>query len=181
MNKKIAVSACIATLTLVGCSHTAPRYGLSPENQITLKTLKTSKRVAVGPFTSSEPGKQSIVCRAAGPVEAPDGKTFDAYLREALINELRIADVLDEKSSVVIKGYLEHIDFNSNIGAGKWIIRLTMTAPGTQPFTIENTYGFSTNFIADQACAQVAQALLPATQDLYQKLFAQPQFQSLLR
>lgn len=181
MNKKTIVSACVVALTLMACSHTAPRYGLSPENQVALKTLKGSKRVAVGPFTSNEPGKQSIICRAAGPVEAPDGKTFDAYLREALINELRIADVLDEKSSVVIKGHLEHIDFNSNIGAGQWMMRLTMSAPGATPFTVENTYSFSTNFIADQACAQVAQALLPATQDLYHKLFAQPQFQSLLR
>ena len=182
MKIAIRVLLCCCVVMMVGCSHVAPRYGLSADNIENLKSLKagTSKRIAVGPYTTYEPGKQSILCRAAGPVEAPDGKTFETYLRDALISELRIAEVFDEKSPTVLQGHLEHIDFNSNIGSGNWTIRVKFTAPGVEPFTVQHTYPFSTNFVADIACGQVAQALMPATQDFHRSVFGNPGFRRLL-
>jgi len=182
MKTAIRVLLSLSALLIVGCSHVAPRYGVSVdklEDLINLRTI-TSKRIAVAPFTSNEPGKQSIMCRAAGPVEPPDGKSFENYLRDALISELRIAEVFDEKSPSVLQGHLEHIDFGSNIGAGNWTIRLRFSSSGTAPFTVQHTYPFSTNFMGDRACGQVAQALLPATQDFYRSVFKHPEFKRIL-
>lgn len=175
---RIAMTLSTAALLVSGCTHNIPRYGLSADNVSTLQRMKSSSsnKLATATFTSFEPGKNSIVCRAAGPVEVPDGKTYETYIRDALISELKIADMHSENSGTVINGHLEFIDFSSNIGAGNWIIKMKFWGQGSTPFLVENTYPFSTNFIADIACGQVAQAFVPATQDFIKKLVNDPQF-----
>ncbi len=182
MKTTMRVLLSLYALLIVGCSHVAPRYGVSVDQLEDLISLRTSasKRIAVAPFTSYEPGKQSIMCRGAGPVEPPDGKSFEAYLRDALISELKVAEVFDEKSPSVLQGRLEHIDFSSNIGAANWTIRLSFSSSGTEPFTVQHTYPFSTNFIGDIACGQVARALMPATQTFYRSVFNHPGFKRIL-
>lgn len=173
---------CCIVLVVSGCSHVVPRYGLSANNIQDLKSMRSpaSKPIAVNDFSSREPGKSSIMCRAAGPVETPDGKPFEAYLRDALVSELQIAELYDAKSPILVRGVLDHIDFSSHIGDGYWTIRMTFEVPPAAPFTVENRYTFSTAFIADRACAQVAQALLPATQDFYKAVFARPEFRRIV-
>jgi hypothetical protein len=177
---KIALSISALLLTSA-CTHTSQRYGLSAENVAALQQLKqsTGASLQVAPFTTFSPGLNSILCRAAGPVETPDQRPFEAYLREALVSELKISGLFNEKSETILNGHLEHIDFSSNIGAGNWTIRMRFNKANETPFTIENTYGFSTNFIADIACSQVAQALNAATQDFLKKTFEHPSFKAL--
>jgi hypothetical protein len=182
MKTSIRVLLSVSVLLIAGCAHVAPQYGVSEDNLELMKSLRTSasKRIAVAPFTSQEPNKQSIMCRGAGPVEASDGKTFEAYLRDALITELKFAELFDEKSPSVLRGHLEHIDFNSNIGAGNWTMKVSFSSPGTEPFTVQHTYPFSTNFVGGIACGQVATALVPATQSFYRAVFNHPGFRRLL-
>lgn len=52
---------------------------------------------------------------------------------------------------------------------------------GGAAFTVERVHSFSTNFIADIACEQVAQALGPATQDFLKKSFADPSFREIFQ
>lgn len=174
-------TAVAAILLTAACAHTSQRYGLSAENVATLQQIKqtTDTTVQVANFTSFQPGLNSIVCRAAGPVEPPDQRSFESYLREALVSELKISNLYDEKSATVLQGHLEHIDFSSNIGAGNWTIRVRFSTEKSAPFTVENVYSFSTNFIAEIACGQVAQALNAATQDFLKKTVAQPSFRAL--
>jgi len=182
LGNTVKTTAAIALVMLIsGCTHTSQRYGLSAENVAALQQLKqgTNAALQVAPFTSFNPGLNSIMCRAAGPVEPPDKRPFEVYLRDALISELKISGLFNEKSEVVLQGHLEHIDFSSNIGAGNWTIRMRLNKAGETPFTVENTYPFSTNFIADIACSQVAQALNAATQDFLKKTFEHPSFRNL--
>lgn len=177
---KIAISVTLILLT-TACAHTSQRYGLSAENVAMLQQLKQSSdaTLQVARFTTFSPGLNSILCRAAGPVEPPDQRPFEIYIRDALISELKISGIFSEKSDSVLHGHLEHIDFSSNIGAGSWTIRMRFNKANEAPFTVENVYPFSTNFIADIACSQVAQALNAATQDFLKKTFEHPSFKAM--
>jgi hypothetical protein len=161
------------------CAHTSPRYAPSANNQERLRQMSANLTTKVGTnkFTAVEPGKTSILCRAAGPIQAPDGKAFEDYLQESFVNELKMSGIYSESTPLKLSGNLDSIDFSSNIGAGKWAIRMTFSGENISPFTVENTYQFSTNFVADIACEQVAQALPAATQDFIAKVIEHPEFQ----
>jgi hypothetical protein len=171
----------LAVLLLGACAHTSQRYSSSAENVVSLQEIRKSsdRTIQLAPFTAAQPGLKEIMCRAAGPIQAPDQKAYEVFLRDAMMAELSLAGLVSEKSATVLDGYLEHIDFSSAIGAGTWTIRMRFTREGGIPFTVEHVHPFSTNFIADIACEQVAQALGPATQDFLKKVFAEPAFREL--
>lgn len=171
----------VAALALSACTHVTPQYGASIENVDALRTLGSSGvKLSVAPFATFEPGLASISCRAAGPVAPPGDQTYEQYIQQAIVGELKLSSTYSEASPVKLDGHLDYITFNSNIGAGKWQIDMTFSGPGVTPFTINTLYPFSTNFVADIACNQVANALPPAVQELVAKLIAHPSFKQLL-
>lgn len=164
---------------LSACGYNINPYGASVQNVETIKTLRIAP-VAVERFTTFEPELSSIACRAAGPVRTPNEQSFEKIIENALTDELKLAGAYDPKSQVVIKGYLEYITFNSNVGAGKWIMKVKVSSKANpQGFVVESQHEFSTNWIADKACQQVAQAFGPAVQDLIGKIVSHPQFKLL--
>ena len=74
---------------------------------------------------------------------------------------------------------VEELDFNSNIGAGKWVISLSISSNKNNGYKVSSTYKFSTNWVADKACQQVAQAFVPAVQQLILKTISDPRFKAL--
>jgi hypothetical protein len=178
MNKNTKYFLILMTALLSACSHVSQRYNASATNveQLREMTKESSAKISIDQFTATEKGKKSIVCRAEGSISAPDNKTFDEFIRDAIADEFRVAGVYDDKSLSKLQGNLDYIDFSSNIGAGKWVMKMTFKGENIEPFLVENTYEFSTNFIAGIACEQVAQALAPATQDLIKKLVQHPSF-----
>ncbi len=169
-------------LAVSGCSHVAPRYSISANNVESLRaaTANGTEKVAIEQFTTFESGLSSIGCRAAGPVQTPDGTTFEKYIQDAISSELKIAQAFSKESSIRLNGRLDYITFNSNIFAGNWQIDMTFSGATVQPFTINTVYPFSTNFAAAVACEQVAAALPAAVQDLIAKLIAHPSFQKIV-
>lgn len=167
------------TTVLSACGYNINPYGVSVQNVETIKALRITP-VSVDKFTTFEPGLNSIACRAAGPVRAPNEQSFEKIIENALTDELKLAGVYDPKSLIVIKGHLEYISFNSNIGAGKWIIKVKVSSKEKPDgFSVDSQTEFSTNWVADKACQQVAQAFGPALQDLIQKIILHPQFKML--
>jgi len=178
---KLLVPA-VVSLFLIACSHNSPRYSPSVNNQEKLRDIVSHSpngKLSVEPFTSSEPSRNSIVCRAAGTVQTPDGKSFEKFIEESLTSELKMSG-LYSATSQKISGKLLKIDFNSNIGAGKWLIKMQFSCADSKAFIVESQYDFSTNFIADIACEQVSQALPQATQDFIEKLINTAEFKSCL-
>lgn len=183
MKRQLQLAAAIAAISALGaCSHMTPRYGMSAENIQTIHQVAgaTPTKVSVGTFTAAVPGQKSITCRAAGGVGTPEGESFAAYVQNALVSELKVANVYAPESTVRIDGKLDNIDFNSNIGAGKWLVDLTVSGPGIDTFSVHEIYPFSTNWVADKACEQVAAALQPAVQQTLGKLYASPGFKALV-
>jgi hypothetical protein len=116
----------VTIIAFTGCStFDVGRYGVSVENNAALKKLGGGK-VSVGEFTAAEPGKNEIPCRAVGPIKTPDRRSFEDYLRQALIDELTVAELLAESAPIILTGRLNKIDFDSM--AGEWFIDLTLTS-----------------------------------------------------
>lgn len=178
---KTAAGLCIV-LALAACSHMTPRYGMSAANieAIHQAAGANPQKVSVGNFTSTPPGAHSITCRAAGAVATPDGEPFATYIQNAMTSELKVAGAYAAESPVRIDGKLDKVDFNSNIGNGKWIFDLTLTTPTGAPIELHEVHEFSTNWVADKACEQVAAALQPSVQELLAKFYASQGFKSMV-
>lgn len=183
MTKLTVTTLLIATSLISACANVAPQYGASANNFEKLRELSTSgsTRLSVAQFSTFEPGLRSITCRGVAPVEPPDGKTYEAFIQEALTTELKLAGIYAPESPVKLEAKLENINFNSSIGAGKWVIDMTFSAKGIDPFKVNSTYHFSTNWLGDIACRQVATALPEAIQDLISQVIAHPDFKALAK
>ena len=78
-----------------------------------LAARKLPEPVSVGPFTATEPGETEIKCRAVGPIQIDNGQPFEAYIRQALVDDLLLAERYNEASPVRISGHLNEIDFSA--------------------------------------------------------------------
>lgn len=177
MNRSLVTIAAFVCSTLSGCAYNVSPYGLSSINIEKMRALQV-KPVSVAKFESAKPGLNSITCRAAGPVTVES--SFESYIEKAFIEELKIAGLYDAASPVEIKGRLDEVDFNSNIGAGKWLLTLSLSSKSSPAYRVNSAYEFSTNFVADKACQQVAQNFGQAVQKLIGDAVSDPQFKGLI-
>ncbi len=163
-------------LFVAGCeTYSAPRYGMSADNIVALRSLAPN-RIGVGAF--AEPPQFSDGCRAAGPITAADGVGFAAYIRKALIDELKVAGVYDERGNVTLTGSLDRLAFSSTVAY--WDLTLTVNSSNGRSITVQEQYRFDSAFAAVTACKRVADAYFPAVQNALQKLIASPDFRGLV-
>jgi len=162
---------------LNACStYVPPRYSISADNNVALRSMEAD-RINVGAF--SGPATFDESCRAAGPIAPPDGMTFAAYIRKALIDELKIANKFEETvPAVVLSGSVDELAFSSSRGltGGAWDIGLTVKSSNGGSLFVSEHYEFESGFIADTACLQTARAFSPAVQDLIGKIVRSPEF-----
>ncbi len=174
--KLVVLGALVSYMS--GCStYTTNNYGISTENIELMKQL-SGKQFSVNSFTATKPGVTTIQCRGAGPVSNQNKKPFESYITEAFISELKLAGIYSESSSIKIDGVVEKLDFGSNVGAGKWVFDVKVSS-GNSSFIVNSEYPFSTNWVADKACQQVAQAFQPAVQKLIRDIVSNPAFKDL--
>lgn len=172
------IIASIALIALTGCSTFATtRYSPSVDNIQTLKTFKGSQ-VKVGNFSSFSPGVSIITCRGFGPVKTPDGEPFSEYVRKALMDELKIADIYSTEAPIMLSGQLNQLDFSS--ASGNWSISLTVNSSNGKSITVNDNYKFTTSYYGETACNQTAQAFMPAVQDIIGKLVRSAEFKTLI-
>lgn len=169
----------LATVILSGCStYAVDRYAISADSVMALRAYQ-EKMINVDEFTSTEPGLSQIPCRAVGPIKTPDGETFAQFIREALVDELRIAEAFSPNAPITLTGNLNDINFSS--ATGLWNIALTVYSSNGQTLSIREDYSYKTSYYGETACNQTAQALMPAVQNLIQKLVSNPQFSKLVQ
>lgn len=178
--KRLLALASLATLA--GCStYAVPRYSISADNVVALKSV-TGNGVDVGIFTQSPIPNQSpneIMCRGVGPIKTPDGETFSAFIRSALVSELKIAGTYSISAPIRLTGNLDHIDFSSVTGT--WNLGLTVESSNGRALNKTENYSYTSSYFGETACNQTAQALMPAVQDLISKVVHDPEFISLLK
>ncbi len=178
--RTIALAAIVSALA--ACAHVTPHYGMSSANIEAIRQVAgpAPQKVSVGTFTAWKPNVVSYMCRGAGSVGTPDHEPFSLYIQNALTDELKAGGVYAADSPVRIDGNLDYIVFDSNVLHGKWTIDLTVSGAASGPVKLHENYEFSTNWVADRACAQVAEALQPSVQDLLAKLYASPAFKAMV-
>ena len=165
-------------LLVSGCStYAAHRYSISVDNVVQLRTLN-GKTINVGNFTSTKEGLKEIACRAVGPIKTPDGETYAEYVRKALIDELKMANIYSDDAPITLTGNLNDINFSSS--SGTWNLSLTVNSSNGKSLTVTDDYSFTTSFYGETACNQTAQALMPAVQNLIAKLVRDDGFKLLL-
>jgi hypothetical protein len=163
-------------LLVVGCeTYMAPRYGISADNVVALKSLAPGQ-IKVGAFT--DPKQFGDGCRAAGPIKVGDGLTFAGYIRKALIDEMKIAGVYNENGNVTLTGSVDNLAFSSTVAF--WDIGLTVTSSNGKSVSVQEHYQFPGAFAAVTACKRVSDGYYPAVQNLLQKLIASPDFRALV-
>lgn len=182
MNKTAALTiAMAAACAATGCSTFVPqRYSLSADSNQALKSIKIGS-VSVGQF--SGPVEFDSSCRAAGSIEPPDAMTYEAYIRKALIDELKVAGLLQDQGKRTITGKLDNLAFSSSKGiiGGIWEIGLTLSSSNGQTMTVRESYEFKSGFEAGTACKQTADAFMPAVQNLVLTIVSSPDFQRLIK
>jgi hypothetical protein len=170
----------VASLLASGCStFTAPDYGVSIENVAFIERIEASGSVSVGEFDTAEGVPDKITCRGAGPVTASPGKTYAQYIRDALHDELYLARVIDQDSSVQITGRLNAIDFSSTSPA-HWDLNVTVMAPGRSDITVDVSLPFNTSWDALSACRDASGAFEAAVEQVVREIVTHQDFPSYL-
>ncbi|WP_412971284.1 hypothetical protein [Glaciecola sp. MF2-115] len=177
--KNHLMALCVLSVAFIsGCStYATNRYSISADNVVALKNVAGNK-VAVGAFGATTPGVSSIMCRGVGPIKTPDGESFENFVRNALISEMKIADVYSDDAGVKLTGNLDKIDFSS--ASGKWTLGVTLNSSNGNSLSVTEDYEFTTSFYGETACNQTGQALMPAVQNVITKLVSNPEFTTLV-
>lgn len=168
----------VALSILSGCStYSASRYAVNTDNVVALRALGT-KSVNVGPFTAAKPGEKEIMCRGVGPIKTLDGEPFSEFVRKALVDEMKIANVYSATAPVTLTGNLDALDFSSS--SGGWNLALTVKSSNGRTLSVSEQYVYTTSFYGETACNQTAHAFMPAVQNLVGKVVRSPEFPALL-
>jgi hypothetical protein len=156
------------------------RYSISADNNIALKSLGV-KNINIGTFKG--PVNFDNNCRAAGPIAPPDNMSFEAYIRKALTDELKVAGMFDDNTPIVtLYGEVDRLAFSSSraLTGGSWDIGMKIYSSNGKSIYVTEHYEFNSGFVADTACKQTAEAFLPAVQNIIGKLVRSPDFRELL-
>jgi hypothetical protein len=159
-----AVLALLAALIAAGCTHTASPYSLGAENQVALRGSAAPGTKVQVLVTRSGGAATPGTCRAAGPVSLPGAQTYEVYLQGAFNTELKVAGILDDASSNRVTVELKSIDYSSMLGNGSWTFTAKVSDSQGNSSDVNTTYKYDPEFLASQACQQVAQVFTPAAQ-----------------
>jgi hypothetical protein len=168
----------ITIFMLSGCETFSVRqYSLSQQNTVAIKhTLMAGdiSSLAVGEFTASNPGQFELRCGFNHLIKMPHNTPYEKYIRDALIDELKKADAysLDQiEAGRVITGHLDTFKLDSETGS--WVIKVTISFKSGEVFTVTENYEHD-----EISCEQFASTLVPAVQELIQKIITDPVFLS---
>ena len=178
--KGFSTAACVTLVVLLsGCStYAVSRYSPDVDNVVALRSIE-DRKISIGEFSSSESDTKEIMCRGVGPIKTPDGETYSEFVREAFIDELKMAGIYSESASVTLRGNLDQVDFSST--SGVWNLALTVKSSTGGAMSVSEDYEYKTSFYGETACNQTAQALMPAVQNLVGKVVRSQEFDSLVR
>lgn len=178
--KHISILAFILFILLIeGCASYAIRdhkASVETVNNIKEKFQKSGVKINIGSFVSSKPDIYDIECRLSGPIKPPNGISFNAYIIDALKQDMNFAGIYSEDSTITINVYFEKIDFSSISEVDKWIISARFYTSKDNYFKVIGEYKFDTSFSAYAACAQVSEEFPRAVEKYINDTISHPDF-----
>jgi hypothetical protein len=119
-------------------------------------------------------------CRAVGPISQPDFLPYEEYIRRAINEELRLAQIYDSApGAMALKGAVTELSFNSNLAAN-WTIGVRLETPDGRAATAKVVAPFESALFARLACDNVEDAWPGAVQKLIEALVVSPEFRRLM-
>ena len=177
-NYMLAIGVMSTVVLLAGCAHQIQPYRASVKNLDQLHTLKaTSHPIKLASFIDTKAVK-SLTCRAEGTETLPNNEDYVSYIKGALSKELQHAGLLSDSSSIHLDATLNNVSFSSMHGI--WNIAMTFNDHRQSPYVVSSKYTFKTNYVADIACTEVANAFIPATQNFLDTLYHNKKFKKTL-
>jgi hypothetical protein len=179
MFRKLAV---LLMLGLAACSTQTPSvYSNYADNTLALRKIDPVRtRVA----SISDQSAFDENCRMVGPIKLSGNRTLAKFISDSFNDELKFAGVFDEtQTKPALNAVLVRAAFSSSAGltSGWWDLAWTLTNPATGKSLASSVkYDFSTNFVGEIACKNVAEALVPAVQLLINKTVTSPEFRGLI-
>ena len=182
MKKSFLLIGMLSSVVLLsGCGHAVSNYSPSSVNVNLLHGLKqNAKAVNLGKFTDPN-NTRALVCRLEGDEKMPDHVTYVSYVKNALKSELSQSGLYSPNSKIKLDATLNRVSFNSVTGSADWKIQMTFNDHIQKPYVIASTYHYSTDIIADVACAQVSHAFAPAVQQFLHTVYQNPHFKKTLQ
>lgn len=178
--KKILICLALPAL-LIGCAtNNTPRYTSSADTVQSLRNLKIGEVATVGNFTMSSTA--DLQCRAVGPIMLPDNHNLQSYIKKAFEDELKMAGIYNPTNpSVTLSGVVNKAAFTSAKGffQGHWELDLTIQSSNGKSVSASEQYDFDSAYLADKGCKKTADALVPAVQNVLQKIVTSPNFKDL--
>ena len=179
------------------CAHSANNYQTNPDNARLLIMYKGGtalSKIAVGEI-SKTPSGIDMGCRVASSVSFQNGESVETYIKNALINEFKAADIYSESSEKKLSGNIDFINLDSfspgellvpmlqHSMNAKWSITMTFKGNGIQSFSIPSESmvplrdGF---FDFGDPCDNPSRLFSSAVADLIKKLVDHPSFKEFI-
>lgn len=170
-----------AAFLLSACAGQMPQHNASVENIKQLRTTDLAP-VAVGEFRLAAGKPESIdksVSSRASSMTPPQG-SISAYLRDALIIELKAAGKYDENAATRITGELTESELNTNIGTADGELGALFVVSEGERVKFSAQYSakssWESSFLGAIAIPKAYQEYFALYQKLFAKLFADPAF-----
>ena len=173
----------VSAMLAAGCQTTnSIPYKASTTNVITIQqTMQAQgKKISVNQVVAAAGVDQNPNCRLVGPITVAPGKSLAQYIKEAMTEELFMAQVYQPNAASVLDARIEELSFSSTSPA-YWNIKMNVKSNQSAGYTVSVKYGFDTSWSAVAACKNVADAFGPAVQELLKQVVSNQQFGELAK
>ena len=144
----------IASLTLLsGCSQPIASYTSDPQSTNLLRGGNARIKLVLKPAAFSDDG--SIMCRLVGRISLPDGQSFGQYLMEALHQDLKSSELMDQAIGKELTLHLKRVDFSSALGATNWFLDVEYESMN-EKFMLSTVYNDRSSYVGAKACGNIA-------------------------
>ncbi len=176
LNMKVIISFFVVFI-VSGCAVPVDRYHATADNQTKIKTF--GYKFNVEQFTATKTNYK-VLCRLANNVEMTDGRSFEAYIQDALIEELKMAGAYSKESNIIIKGHLNDTDVSSGLSDAHWTFNITISNTKGESFTVHYKREYKASFVGGIACGQdMPKSFLPTVQELIREIINHPDFETM--
>lgn len=177
---KLAFICCL--VVVAGCTHTTARYAPAAKNVSAIRASATEK-AAVGSFLNQTDSELKSLACGAMQIAPPDGMSFPEYLREALISELRMADLYSPSAPLTLTGDLHRMEIDSSAFSltSAWTIEMTVRSSNGKSLSVIKSHRFPSFHGDETSCEISARRLVDAVQDTLGEVVQAPEFRELMQ
>jgi hypothetical protein len=185
----------IFSLLFIGCGLSATKYEVNPGNTSQLASADSNAKleISVGEITKIS-SRIDMACRLST-VSFENGENVETYIKNALVNEFKAANIYSEASKRKLSGNIDYINLYSFNPAelllpgiqsstdAKWSITMTFKGDGIEPFTIPSVFLFPLRdgfFDFGDPCDNPSKQFSSAVANLIKILVNHPSFKEFL-